>query len=136
MNPTQTDWCALLGRVLLAALFLPAGVDKLLDLQGTIGAVAQTGVPLPNIAGPLGAAVEALAPLLLILGLFTRLSAVALIAFTAMASYYFHNYWDMSGADQMANQVNFWKNVAIIGGLFYVLGFGPGSISIDARRAR
>lgn len=136
MNPTGTDWCALLGRLLLAALFLPAGVEKLLDLPGTIGAVTQAGVPLPNIAGPVGAAVEALAPLLLILGLFTRFSALALIVFTAVASYYFHDYWTMAGADRMSNQINFWKNMAVIGGLFYVLGFGAGLISIDARRAR
>jgi putative oxidoreductase len=136
MNPTATDWSALLGRLLLAALFLPAGVEKLLDLPGTIGAVTQAGVPLPSIAGPVGAAIEALAPLLLILGLFTRLGAVALIVFTAVASYYFHDYWTMAGADRMSNQINFWKNMAVIGGLFYVLAFGAGLISIDARRSR
>jgi len=136
MNPTGTDWCALLGRILLAALFLPAGVEKLLDLQGTIGAVTQAGMPLPNIAGPAGAIIEALAPLLLILGLFTRLSAAALIAFTLVASYYFHDYWTMTGADRMSNQGHFWKNMAVVGGLAYVLAFGAGLISIDARRKR
>ena len=133
---TGRDWCALLGRLLLAALFLPAGVEKLLDLQQTIAEVAKAGIPLPQIAGPLGAAVEAVAPLLLILGLFTRLGALALILFTIVATYYFHHYWDMAGAERMTNQINFWKNAAVIGGLYYVLAFGAGALSIDARRTR
>jgi putative oxidoreductase len=133
---TGRDWCALLGRLLLAALFLPAGVEKLLDLQQTIAEVAKAGSPLPQIAGPLGAAVEAIAPLLLILGLFTRFGALALILFTVVATYYFHHYWDMAGVERMTNQINFWKNAAVIGGLYYVLGFGAGALSIDAWRTR
>ncbi len=136
MNPTAMDWCALIGRVVLAALFLPAGVEKILHLQDTIGAVTAAGMPLPNIAGPIGAVIEAVAPVLLIVGLFTRFSALALIAFTAVASYYFHDYWTMVGPERMQNQGNFWKNMAVIGGLCYALGFGAGLISIDARRAR
>ncbi|HEX2760492.1 MAG TPA: DoxX family protein [Rhizomicrobium sp.] len=130
------DWCALLGRILLAALFLPAGVEKLLDLQGTIGAVAGAGMPLANIVGPIGAAIEALAPLLLAIGLFTRFSAAALIVFTAVASYYFHHFWNMTGEDRMTNEINFWKNMAVIGGLFYVLGYGAGRIALDRWRTR
>ena len=136
MNPTRMDWCALIGRLLLAALFLPAGIDKVLHLQDTIGEVAKAGMPLANIAGPIGAVIEAVAPILLVIGLFTRWSAAALIVFTAVASYYFHNYWDMAGEERMANHINFWKNVAIIGGLFYTLALGAGRISIDARLRR
>lgn len=136
MYRSGTDWCALLGRVLLAALFLPSGVNKLLHLQDTIGAVAQAGIPYAQIAAPLAAAVETIGPLLLILGLFTRVGALALIAFTAAAAYFFHHYWDMSGAARTSNQINFWKNVAVIGGLLYVTAFGAGLFALDARRRR
>lgn len=136
MYRAGTDWCALIGRVLLAVLFLPSGIDKALHLQNAIGAVTQAGVPYPEIAAPLAAAVEVIGPVLLILGLFTRLGALALVVFTAAAAYFFHHYWDMSDAARMSNQVNFWKNVAVIGGLLYVVGFGAGRFAIDARRGR
>lgn len=136
MDRTGADWCALLGRVLLAVLFLPSGVNKLLHLQDTIGAVSQAGVPYAQIAAPLAAAVETVGPILLIVGLLTRWAALMLIVFTAAAAYFFHHYWDMSGAARMSNQINFWKNVAVIGGLLYMVGFGAGRFAIDARRRR
>ncbi len=130
----RTDWLLLIGRILIAVLFLPAGIEKLLHLQDTIASVAAAGMPLPNIAGPIGALIETIGPILLIVGFYTRFSAMVLILFTALATAYFHRYWELAGAERMAGQGNFWKNVAIGGGLLYVATIGAGRLSIDARR--
>ena len=56
--------------------------------------------------------------------------------FTAAAAVLFHNYWAMPAEQQMAQSINFWKNVAIVGGLFFVVAHGAGAVSVDARSGR
>ena len=60
-----------------------------------------------------------------------RWAAVALTAFTVLASLSFHNFWSMKPDEVMVNMVLFYKNVSVIGGLLMVVAFGPGRISVD-----
>ena len=55
-------------------------------------------------------------------------------AFTLLATVLFHNYWAMPADQQMMQQLMFMKNLAITGGLLVLFAFGPGSLSLDARR--
>jgi putative oxidoreductase len=59
---------------------------------------------------------------------------LALAAFTLLATVLFHNYWAMPADQQMMQQLMFMKNLAITGGLLVLFAFGPGSLSLDARR--
>jgi putative oxidoreductase len=117
-----------LGRVLLAVLFVMSGISKLTDPAGTIGYIQSAHLPLPNIAYGIALAVELLGGILLIVGYRTRLVALVLAVFTVAAAIGFHAHF----ADQ--NQmIHFMKNIAITGGLLQVVAFGAGAFSLDSR---
>jgi len=117
-----------LGRVLLAVLFVMSGVSKLTDPAGTIGYIQSAHLPLPNIAYGIALAVELLGGILLVVGYRTRLVAMVLAVFTVAAAIGFHAHF----ADQ--NQmIHFMKNIAITGGLLQVVAFGAGAFSLDSR---
>lgn len=127
---------ALIGRVMLAVLFLMAGLSKFGGLEGTAGYIASKGLPMPQVLAIATAVVETVAGLMLIVGWQARWAALALAAFTVLASLLFHNFWAMPAPQQMLEQQAFMKNFAIVGGLLLVFAFGPGPLSLDARRAR
>ena len=132
-TPAQ-DTLALIGRVLLALLFVPAGWDKIAGFAGTVGYIASKGVPLPEVGAALAIAAELGLGLLLLVGWQARWAALALGVFTFVISFIFHNFWG-SAADQVdAQRLNFFKNMAIAGGLFAFAAFGAGRWSLDGRR--
>ena len=124
---------ALAGRLLMAALFLPAGIHKVTGFAGTVGHISSAGLPMPEVAAALAVAVEIGAAVALILGYRTRLAAIALAVFTLVASYFFHNYWALPADKAFVNQLMFWKNIAIAGGLLGFAAFGAGRLSIDKK---
>jgi putative oxidoreductase len=124
------------ARILLALMFVMSGVSKLTGLEGTAGYIASVGLPLAQVLA-LGAGVlEVAAGVMLIVGWQARWAALALAAFTVLASLLFHNFWAMPKDQQFMEQLMFMKNLAITGGLLFVFAFGPGSLSLDARRAK
>ena len=125
---------ASIGRVLLALMFLMAGFSKLGGLEGTAGYIASKGLPMPQLLAIGAAVLELVAAALLIVGWQARWAALALAAFTLLASVLFHNFWAMPEAQKMMQQQAFMKNIAAIGGLLVVFAFGPGTLSLDARR--
>ncbi|MBQ0917571.1 DoxX family protein [Hydrogenophaga aromaticivorans] len=126
---------ALLSRLLLAALFLPAGIGKITGFAGTAGYIASVGLPMPTVAAAVAMAVEVLGGLALIVGFGTRWAALALALFTLGASFFFHNYWAMPAEQQMMQQLMFMKNIGVTGGLLALAAFGAGAFSLDARRS-
>ena len=62
---------------------------------------------------------------------FTRWAALAYVAFLIVITPIFHNFWTMQGAERMANNINFMKNVTILGGFLLLYAFGPGKYSVD-----
>ena len=125
---------ALLSRLLLAALFLPAGIGKITGFAGTAGYIASVGLPMPTVAAAMAIAVEVLGGLALIVGFGTRWAALILALFTLAASFFFHNYWAMPAEQQMMQQLLFMKNIGVTGGLLALAAFGAGAFSLDARR--
>lgn len=126
---------SLIGRLLLAALFLPAGLSKIGGFEGTVGYIAAAGLPMPQLAAVVAIVVEIVAPLALIVGWGTRWAALALALFTLVASFGFHNFWAMPAEQAMVQQQMFFKNIAVVGGLLVLAAFGAGALSMDARRA-
>ena len=133
MNTLQNP-LALVSRLLLAALFLPAGLSKIGGFEGTAGYIASVGLPMPAVGAAVAIAVEVLGAVALILGLGTRWAALALAAFTLVASFFFHNFWAMPAEQQMMQQLMFMKNIGVVGGLLALVAFGAGAFSLDARR--
>jgi putative oxidoreductase len=119
----------LIGRIGLAAIFLLSGFSKLAAPAATIGYIQSAGLPLPQVAFGIAALIEVGGGLALVLGFRTRIVAAILAAFAIVTAFAFHNNF----ADQ-GQFINFWKNVAMAGGLLQVVAFGAGRFSLDARR--
>jgi putative oxidoreductase len=140
MSSTHTSTTAnnalnLAGRVLLAALFLPAGIGKLTGFAGTVGYIASVGLPLPAVGAVLALVVEIVGGIALIAGFGTRIAALVLAAFTLVASFFFHAFWAVPADQAFVVQLLFFKNVAVVGGLLALAANGAGGWSLDARRA-
>jgi len=133
MNTFQ-DTLALAGRILLASLFVLSGYNKIIGFDGTVGYIAAGGLPLPAVVAVLTITLELVGGLMLVVGLLTRPVALAIAAFTLLAAFLFHAYWSVSDAARMGQYLSFWKNMSIAGGMLVLAAFGPGTISLDARR--
>jgi putative oxidoreductase len=125
---------SLVGRLLLALLFLPAGISKIGGFAGTVGYIASKGLPLPQVGAGLAIAIEIGASIALILGWQTRWAALILAVFTLAATVFFHNFWAMPPEQAMMQQLMFYKNIAVIGGLLTLAAWGAGALSLDAKR--
>jgi putative oxidoreductase len=125
------DGLLLFGRVLMALIFVQSGFGKLLDIGGFAASLASKGVPLAGIFGMIGACVEFFGGLAVLLGLQTRYAAVLIAVFTVVATAISHRYWEFSDAVRRAQEVNFMKNVCIIGGFLLLAAVGGGRFSID-----
>ena len=127
------DAIALIGRVLLAFMFVYSGFGKIGGFERTAANIASKGLPLPEIGAAIAIAVELGGGLMLALGWKTRCAALAIAVFTLAAAVLFHNFWTMTDQAMRTNQVMFMKNIAIIGGMLMVVAFGPGRYSLDRR---
>lgn len=134
MNALQTPF-TLIGRLLLALLFLPAGISKIGGFAGTVGYIASKGLPLPELGAVIAILVEVVGGLALIAGFGTRVAALVLALFTLAATVIFHNYWGVPADQAFVQQLMFFKNIAVVGGLLTLAAWGPGPLSLDARRA-
>ncbi len=128
------DAVILLARLLLAALFLLFGWNKLMDVSGTTAYMDQLGVPASELAAMAAAVIELGAGAALVVGLWTRPVAGLLAIYALVAALIGHPYWATEGAQQYADTVNFYKNLSIAGGSLLLLATGPGRYSLDAIR--
>lgn len=122
-------WADVVGRVLIAAIFVAAGASKIGGYQAVQASMSAVGVPGALL--PLVILTELGGGLLIILGLFTRPVALALAGFCVLSALLFHNHM----ADQ-TQQIMFMKNLAMAGGFLFLVARGAGRFSWDARRAR
>lgn len=132
----------LVSRILLAAIFIPAGVMKFGDIGGTAGYISSVGLPAGTLLAWLTAIFETVAGIAILIGFQTRLAAVLLALFCVFTGLYFH-----SGAIVMPdfpeaannmltgmNQGMMYKNLAMAGGFLALFVAGAGAWSVDARR--
>jgi len=134
MTTTLQNPLALVGRLLLALLFLPAGISKIAGFAGTAGYIASKGLPLPALGVMIAILVEVGGSLALIAGFRIRIAALALAIFTLVATFVFHNFWGVPADQAMVQQLMFYKNIAVVGGLLLLAAHGAGAWSMDARR--
>jgi putative oxidoreductase len=119
----------LVGRLLLAAIFLVSAFGKLTAPGPTQGFIASVGLPMPVLSYMAAVIIELGGGLMLLTGYRTRLAATVLAAFSVISALVFHH----ALGDQ--NQLfHFLKNLAMAGGLVQVIAFGAGSFSFDNRR--
>lgn len=119
----------LAGRFLISAIFILSGVGKIGGYAGTQAYMESQGVPGALL--PLVIVTELGGGILVVLGLWTRLAALALAGFSIVAAALFH----ADFGDQM-QQIMFMKNLALAGGFLFLVAHGAGALSLDARLAR
>ena len=125
MNSTTVQNISTLsGRILLAIMFILAGINKIGGYEGTQGYMQSVGVPGALL--PLVILLEIGAGAALLIGWQARIMAFLLAGFTLIAAVIFHSNF----GDQM-QMILFMKNLAIAGGLLFVFAFGPGAWSLD-----
>ncbi|HEX9323630.1 MAG TPA: DoxX family protein [Xanthobacteraceae bacterium] len=137
-GPAGSDVALLIGRVLMATIFIPSGYGKLMGLMQFAGNLTNMGVPADYAYWVAVAAggVEFFGAICILLGLATRYVAILLAVFTLIAALLAHRYWTFTDAAQIrAQSTNFYKNLAIVGGFLILYAAGGGRWSIDRRGA-
>jgi putative oxidoreductase len=129
------------GRILFSVLFIFSGASKLLDLTATAqmtekivlpAALATytsqleglTGLSMPMMLAIAAGAVELICGFMIALNFGARFFAILLILFVAAATFYYHDFWNQAGPEARNNMVHALKNLALIGALFMIAGYG------------
>jgi putative oxidoreductase len=133
---TNRDIAALVGRVLLAAIFILGGWGKIGGFEGTAGYIASKGLPLPQVGAAIAIVVELVGGIMLLVGFRARWAALAIFVFLIPTTFIFHAFWAVPPEQVMAQQNSFMKNLAIMGGMLMVWAFGPGRLALDAASER
>ncbi len=124
---------ALTARMLMALLFLPEGVSKIVDFAGIASYIGSAAVPFPALAAIIAVVVEVVGSVALLAGLQTRWVALIMCVFTLATAFLFHRFWTVPTDQVTIQQIMFFKNLAIAGGLLMLAAFGAGAWSMDAR---
>ena len=125
----------ILGRILFAALFIPAGVEKIMGFSTVSAFMASKGLPMTDVLLVLSIIIELGGGLMVLLGWHARLAALSIALFLIPVTVVFHPYWAIEDAQQMMVQQHmFMKNMAIIGGLLCMTGLGSGKFSLKAAK--
>ena len=133
MNTTTTNAAALVGRTLLALLFIVSGYGKITGFAGTAAYMASKGMPMTEVLLVATIAVELLGGLMLVAGIKARWAAAVIFLYIIPATIIFHNPVGLSGQEAQTQMINVLKNLSIMGGMLMVLAFGPGAWSVDRK---
>lgn len=128
-----SDLGILIGRIMLSLLFLTSGWPKLTGFSQTVDQMAMLGMPSATGAAVAVVIAELGGAVCVMLGLYTRLAAAGLAVFTLLATYFVHLYWTYPPDAQMAQSIQFWKNIAITGGFIILAGVGGGRFALSRR---
>jgi putative oxidoreductase len=120
---------AVVGRILIAIIFIISGFGKISAPEATQGYIESVGMPLPLLAYFGAIVVELGGGALLVIGYRVRVVAAIMALFTVIAALFFHH-----GFADQNQMVHFLKNIAMAGGLLQIVAFGAGAFSLDNRR--
>ena len=123
----------LLGRILLAAVFIPAGFSKLGDIAGTAGYIAAMGLPAATLLAWAAALFEVVAGIAVLVGFQTKWASLALAAFCVFTGFVFH-FASATGDAAQIQMIMFFKNLGLAGGFLVLAAQGAGALSVDAKR--
>ena len=110
------------GRAMLSAIFIKQGIAHLQDPAPIARAAEQAGVPEPELAAKVNSAAMLGGGAMLALGLFPRAASLILAGTLVPATVVGHAFWDKEGAERQEQETQFFKNLAIFGGLLALAG--------------
>jgi putative oxidoreductase len=130
MNAMQS-LALLAGRILLAFIFVLSGFNKIGSFAGTATHMASKGLPIAEVLLVLTILIELGGGLMIALGWKARWAALAIFLFLIPATLIFHAYWAVDPSAMQRQMIQFMKNLAIMGGMLYIVAAGSGRYSLD-----
>lgn len=132
MNTSLTGFASVVGRVMIATIFLLSAVgNKIPNFNGVTQYMASEGVPAPSVllAGAIVFLIVGSASI--IAGFQTRLGAGLLFVFLVLATYFFHDFWNFADQERQMQMIQFMKNLSLMGTMVFLMANGPGALSVD-----
>jgi putative oxidoreductase len=123
----------LLGRILFASIFLMS-ITHIFN-ESTVEQAASHDVPMASVLVRIAGVLAIAGSLSVILGYKARLGAWLIVLFLVPVTFFMHNFWTISDPMmRMMQQINFMKNISMLGGALLITYFGAGPLSIDSRK--
>jgi putative oxidoreductase len=135
MFSRSEDWALLMGRLFVAALFLPSGFNKLMTFSAFAASLGTKGLPYSAALAAIIVAAEVLGPLALIIGLWPRSTPLVLIVLTAVTIWMAHRNLGFDVVFRPRQNVEVYESLAIMGGLLFYFASGPGGWSRTSLRS-
>lgn len=123
----------LLGRILIAFIFIPAGIMKITGFSASAGYMASKGLPMVNILLVLTIIIELGGGIMVLLGWRASEAALVIFLFLIPVSVVFHGFWSIEDPGDVQMRM-FMKNVGIMGGLLVIAGMGSGPLSLGGNK--
>jgi len=130
-NSTLHGLMTLLGRALIAIIFVMAGIGKFVNPDQTAAYIATQHLPYPLLLTYAAASLETVAGLMVLLGYRTRLGAFFIFLFIIPTTFIFHDFWTFDKEQVEIQMSLFLQNGSIMGGLLYIMAYGAGKIGFD-----
>lgn len=125
---------SLLGRIMLCAIFLSSAVaNKIPNFAAVAKAMDKEGVPAADVMLSGAIAFLIIGSVCVVLGFKARIGAGLLFAFLVVATYFFHDFWNMPVAEYDNQIAHSLKNLALGGAMLFIVANGPGAWSLDNR---
>jgi putative oxidoreductase len=119
------------GRVLLSAIFIMSGLNKLIDFSGSVAYLEAQQISPASVLIAIAAIAEIAGGLSVLTGTLARIGALILFLYLIPTTLIFHDFWTFAGMERQMQLVNFMKNLAIMGGLLAIVACGAGRFSVD-----
>lgn len=122
------------GRIALTAIFISAALgNKIPNFNGVVGYMEAHNVPSPRLLLPGAIVFLLVGGASVVLGYRARLGALLLLLFLIPTTYYFHDFWNLSGGEAEAQTIHFMKNLSMMGAMLFIIANGSGAWSLDGR---
>jgi putative oxidoreductase len=132
MNEKLQGVVSVVGRVLLSGIFMLSAIgNKIPNFNDVVGYMEQAGVPAARLMLAGAIAFLIVGSVSVVLGLWARIGASLLLVFLVLATYYFHAFWNLAGQEAAMQQIQFMKNLALMGAMVFIIANGAGKFSID-----
>jgi putative oxidoreductase len=130
MENSSNSIAPLFGRILVSWIFLYSAVGQVTQFSMNVNRVAAQGMPFPPVAIVASILIQFLGALALLMGFKGRITGWLLFLFLIPTTLMLHKFW--GAAARPGQEIQFFKNMGIMGGLLFIGTFGAGAYSIDA----
>jgi putative oxidoreductase len=124
----------LVGRVMLALMFIIAGFEKITGFDGTIGYMQAHNMPMTQVLAVIAIIIELGGGIMIAVGWKARWAAAAIFIFVLVILFVFHAFWAVPADQVQLQRIFFLKNLAVMGGMLYIIVYGSGPLSVDKNR--